>query len=468
MFHLMPYRELPADYEQRYNSAYIEPIWFDVADGDKVGQFYNATLDEMLYAAKAGLHGLCTNQHHQNVYGFMSNPSIMGAVLARATNGQNVAIIQLGSTLPSTTPPTRIAEEYAMLDCISGGRPGRRLSHGLPADAALSNWRRADRATRTLSRGAGAGDQGLVGAGGVCLERQALPAWHGEPVAAADPAAASTDLDTRRRHLGHRRICGRSRSLLLPSQLLRPEVGRGGQRPLLGNLRAVRAATTIRSAIAFLQLIGVAETDAERSGFTAPMANTSSTSCSTARLTTSRIPGCLEYEGMLSALRGTIRSSINLRELKAKDFFDRGFIVVGSAKTVRDKLLDGVKRLRIGHLLTLLHFGSMPTDQTKRNIDLFAREVLPHLAPLWDDKYEDRWWPGVCAPNARLPSRRRWLRRPESAIWLRLIWPALTYAGSSFGRTGSKPRSKSAARAHHWCGCTGRGGSIPIVRLSSA
>ena len=46
----------------------------------------------------------------------------MGSVLARGTNGQNVAIVQIGSTLPSTSPPTRIAEEYAILDCISGGR----------------------------------------------------------------------------------------------------------------------------------------------------------------------------------------------------------------------------------------------------------------------------------------------------------------------------------------------------------
>ena len=41
MFHLMPYRELPADFEQRYKSAYIDPLWFDVADPDKVGQYYN-------------------------------------------------------------------------------------------------------------------------------------------------------------------------------------------------------------------------------------------------------------------------------------------------------------------------------------------------------------------------------------------------------------------------------------------
>ena len=55
--------------------------------------------------------------------------------------------------------------------------------------------------------------------------------------------------------------------------------------------------------------------------------------------------------------------------------------------------MDGMKRLRVGHLLALLHFGSMPTDLCKSNIDLFAREVLPHLEDLWDDQYEDRWWP---------------------------------------------------------------------------
>src|SRR5260370_42130231 len=139
MFHVLPFRDLAAEFEGRYNSAYIESMWVDVADSDQVGQYYNATLDEMLYAAKAVLHGLCTNQHHQNVYGFMANPSIMGAVLARQTNGQNVAIIQLGSTLPSTTPPTRIAEEYAMLDCISGGRLVAGFPTGLPPDATNSN-----------------------------------------------------------------------------------------------------------------------------------------------------------------------------------------------------------------------------------------------------------------------------------------------------------------------------------------
>jgi hypothetical protein len=34
---------------------------------------------------------------------------------------------------------------------------------------------------------------------------------------------------------------------------------------------------------------------------------------------------------------------------------------------------------RIGHLLASLHFGSMPHQLSLKNIDLFCRDVLPHL-----------------------------------------------------------------------------------------
>src|ERR1700716_1899478 len=236
MFHLMPYRDLPADFDQRYNSAYIDPIWFDVADSDKVGQYYNATLDEMLFAAKAGLHGLCTNQHHQNVYGFMANPSIMGAVLARETNGQNVAIIQLGSTLPSTTPPTRIAEEYTMLDCIRGGRLVAGFPTGLPTDATISNGvipvEQRERYREALA---------LVIKAWSAKE---IFAWNGRhyQLGMGDPRARPiqppqpppADLDPRFRYLLDRRVCRRPGSLLLPFELLRRQERGAGERPLLG------------------------------------------------------------------------------------------------------------------------------------------------------------------------------------------------------------------------------------------
>ena len=52
-FHLMPHRELPADFEKRYPSVWVTPPWWELADPARVGQYYNWTLDELLFAARA-------------------------------------------------------------------------------------------------------------------------------------------------------------------------------------------------------------------------------------------------------------------------------------------------------------------------------------------------------------------------------------------------------------------------------
>ncbi|PYO29638.1 MAG: LLM class flavin-dependent oxidoreductase, partial [Candidatus Rokuibacteriota bacterium] len=137
-FHLMPHRELPADFERRHPSVWVTPPWWELADARRVGQYYNWTLDELLHAARAGFDGVCTNEHHQNAYGFMPSPNLMGSVLAKLTNGMDTAIVQMGMTLPTTSPPVRVAEEYAMLDCISGGRLVAGLPLGSPMDVNLA------------------------------------------------------------------------------------------------------------------------------------------------------------------------------------------------------------------------------------------------------------------------------------------------------------------------------------------
>jgi alkanesulfonate monooxygenase SsuD/methylene tetrahydromethanopterin reductase-like flavin-dependent oxidoreductase (luciferase family) len=392
MFHLMPYRDLPKDFGKRYNSAFIEPVWFDVADADKVGQYFNATLDELLYAANAGLHGVCTNQHHQNVYGFMANPSLMGAVLAKATNGQNVAIIQLGSTLPSTTPPTRIAEEYAMLDCISGGRLVAGFPTGLPTDAAISNavvpleQRERFREALSLVIKAWSAKEvfawngkyyqlGMVNLWPRPIQQPHPPIWiPGSGITAT--AEYVVGLDHCFCHLSY---FGAKNAAQVADRYWELVARKG------------RDDNPYR--FSFLQLIGVAETDAEAEDLYGPHAEYFFNKLLYTPPHYAQIPGCLEYPSLVQATRNNQRAALNLRELKAKDLYERGFVIVGSPRTVREQLMDGMKRLRVGHLLALLHFGSMPTDLCKKNIDLFARDVLPHLEDLWDDQYEDRWWP---------------------------------------------------------------------------
>jgi len=391
MFHLMPYRDLAPDFDQRYKSAYIDPVWFDVADPDKVGQYYNWTLDEMVHAARGGMHGLCTNQHHQNVYGFMANPSLMGSALAKLTNGLNVAIIQIGSTLPSTSPPTRIAEEYALIDCLSGGRLVAGFPTGLPTDATISNGvvpvEQRERYREALQLVLKAWQAREVFAwNGRHYQLPMVNLWP-RPIQQPHPpiwipgsGSATTvefvvDRDDCFCHLSY---FGAKNAETLGDYYWDTVAQRG------------RDANPYR--LGFLQLIGVSESDAAAEEY-APHVEYFFHKLLYTPQYYQAIPGYQDHPSLVRTLKAQLRERFDLRELKYKDFVERGFLIAGSAATVRDQLIEGVKRSRIGHLLALLHFGSMPHELCLKNIDLFCRDVLPYLEDIWDDEWHDRWWP---------------------------------------------------------------------------
>ena len=109
-FHFMPYRDLPEDFPRGLASAWVDAPWWEYGDADKVTDFYNWSIDELMLAAKLGFDGVGTNEHHQNPYGFMCNPNLFGAILAKMTRDQgleDVALVQLGATLAATSPPIR-------------------------------------------------------------------------------------------------------------------------------------------------------------------------------------------------------------------------------------------------------------------------------------------------------------------------------------------------------------------------
>jgi hypothetical protein len=75
-----------------------------------------------------------------------------------------------------------------------------------------------------------------------------------------------------------------------------------------------------------------------------------------------------------------------------KELVEGGYIIAGSPATVRQKLEELARSLRIGQLCLALHIGSAPIELTNRSTYLFATEVMPHLRPIWSE-YEDHWWP---------------------------------------------------------------------------
>ncbi|HEV3114672.1 MAG TPA: hypothetical protein VGY99_29645 [Candidatus Binataceae bacterium] len=75
-----------------------------------------------------------------------------------------------------------------------------------------------------------------------------------------------------------------------------------------------------------------------------------------------------------------------------KDMIRSGAVIAGSPQTVRERLREAMKSLNCGHLIAGLHIGSMPPELARKNTELFAREVMPHLRDMWSE-WEDKWSP---------------------------------------------------------------------------
>ena len=144
-FNLMPWPDLPDDFRQQHRSVWVDipNTLFDPVVANRV---YNEYMDQLEYAEELGFDGVGVNEHHQNGYGIMPSPNIIAAGLARRT--KDAAIVVLGNSIALYNPPIRVAEEFAMLDVMSGGR----LVAGF---ARTVNLR-----PETLRRAAGASNEG--------------------------------------------------------------------------------------------------------------------------------------------------------------------------------------------------------------------------------------------------------------------------------------------------------------------
>src|SRR3984957_5857091 len=123
--------KLPADYASTIHSGWVTAP-ARVADPAQVGREYHMYLRLMQGADKLGWDSLLLNEHHQTSLAMTPSPNIIAAILAATT--ENAAIALCGNSLALYNPPTRVAEEIAMLDCISGGRVIAGIVVGTPMD----------------------------------------------------------------------------------------------------------------------------------------------------------------------------------------------------------------------------------------------------------------------------------------------------------------------------------------------
>jgi len=80
---------------------------------------------------RLGYDGVGFNEHHTSPYGLMNSPNIMAAAAAQRTT--KLKLLMYGNLLP-LHDPLRLAEELAMLDCLSGGRIVSGFARGIPRE----------------------------------------------------------------------------------------------------------------------------------------------------------------------------------------------------------------------------------------------------------------------------------------------------------------------------------------------
>jgi len=97
---------------------------------------YAEHLDAWEEIDRLGYDGLGFNEHHCSPYGLMNSPNLMAASAAQRT--RRVKLLIYGNLLP-LHEPLRLAEELAMLDCLSNGRLISGFARGIPREYQVHN-----------------------------------------------------------------------------------------------------------------------------------------------------------------------------------------------------------------------------------------------------------------------------------------------------------------------------------------
>ena len=389
-FHLMPYQDLPGAFEENYRSAWVDAP-NSLFDPEKCQDYYDDYLEELQFADTVGFDGVCVNEHHNNAYGLMPSPNLIASVLSRTTS--NGALIVLGNSLALYQPPIRVAEEMAMLDVMSKGRLVAGFPVGTSMDTTLSygqtpiTLREKHSEAHDLIMEAWSNREPFI-FNGKYNQLRYVNIWP-RPLQQPHPPVwipGSGSLETWDWVLDRNYVyCYLSYfGYLRGLRVVNGFWDRVSERGLDDNPHR----------LGFLQLVCVSETDQSAEQEYAEHVKYFYRKMLRIHPPYAEAPGYRSINSIRESIRPQIGEEAQKAagELEWKDFIEQGHVIAGSPETVRDQLVEAAKMLRVGHLMCLLHIGSMPKELTLKNTELFAKEVMPAVKNLWTE-YPDPWWP---------------------------------------------------------------------------
>lgn len=371
LFHLMPYPYLPDDFEETYDSASLT-LPSGLFDPEKGVELYNSYLDQLEYADRLGFDSICVNEHHQSAYGLMPSPNLVLASLARRT--QNIRLGVLGNAIALRDHPLRIAEEIAMLDNFTGGR----IISGFVRGIGFEYYAQSIAPTSSSARFREAHDL-IVKAWtstepfewyGDHYEFRYVNSWP-RPVQKPHPEIwipGTGSKETMKWVAEHRY---RYLSVYAPTKVIKG---------WFDNFRAAAAEcgyTPTPEEVGLLIPIFVGSTDERAHEQARPHLEWLFHKGLKITRQIYFPPGYLSeasWRGMIT------HGAKQFAELSYEDLVDLGYVIVGSAATVREKLKEMEAYLGFGNLCALLQFGDMPHELALKNMENFASEVMPAFA----------------------------------------------------------------------------------------
>jgi alkanesulfonate monooxygenase SsuD/methylene tetrahydromethanopterin reductase-like flavin-dependent oxidoreductase (luciferase family) len=372
LFHLMPYADLDLEAAAQYQTSWLQtPNTF--YDTEKGAALYDRYLTELERGEELGFDGIAVNEHHSTAYGMMPSPIVTASALARRTKKVTIAI--LGSALPLRGHPLTLAEEHAMIDNISKGRLITGFVRGIGAEYHV--W--GVNPVFSHERFHEAHDLVIQ-----AWTEPGITSWHGK-------------------HYNHEYVNLWPR----PYQKPHPPVWIPSQ----GSKETIEWAAHPKRKYVYLQTFSPIKSvqkylkmyrdQCEKYGYTCSdqqlgwavpiyVAETDEIARKEAKIHYENFrnrflkmpiemllpPGYSSIESMkgVAATKAQIVGDVTLEMC-----IDLGMFICGSAETVRQKLESCWQDMRFEHLLSMLQFGTLPSDLTNKSMDLFAKEVMPKL-----------------------------------------------------------------------------------------
>jgi alkanesulfonate monooxygenase SsuD/methylene tetrahydromethanopterin reductase-like flavin-dependent oxidoreductase (luciferase family) len=412
-FHLMPYPALPDDFTVEHRSVWvdIDPSLFEPHVAHRA---YNAYIDELEHAASCGFDGVGVNEHHANAYGLMPSPNLVAAALARTC--PDAAIVLLGDSVALYNPPLRVAEEVAMLDCITGGRVVAGFPVGTPMDTLfaygqnpLTLRERYHEAVELILRAWTEPD--VFTFNGRFNKLRYVNCWP-RPVQQPRPPVwipGGGSIDTWE-------WCAREGHVYLYLSYFGYKAASATMRGFWERVRAAGRQPNPYQA-GFAQFFAVADTEAEARRLYREPAEYFFNRClhvypgfadppgyKTTNTVRAGVEGMVERAARESAARAAEASKASFfgkPGLTFDEMIDRGYIILGDPDQVAERMVEVATSLNVGHVMTLCHFGNMDRELTMHNTELMATKVLPQVRDLFDDEWDDHWWPRPLTPAER-------------------------------------------------------------------